>query len=216
MRRLLRSLIPPGSLVFDIGSHEGALGTVYHQAGMRVVAVEPNPLCVKRIRARGIQVVQAAVTDSLGETTLYISDRWDATSTTSLRYMKTMAEWDASRYGNGNWEREEKAKTVTIDWLVERYGEPAYIKIDVEGAEESVLAGMSRQPKLLSFEFYNAYPEVWRACLERLSGRFNTVTKPLWGYHDKFDREEWFGKKELASYLESLNGDQPGDVFVIQ
>jgi hypothetical protein len=42
--------------------------------------------------------------------------------------------------------------TITLDLLIEKYGLPVFIKIDVEGFEEKVLQGLSRKIPFLSFE----------------------------------------------------------------
>ena len=42
---------------------------------------------------------------------------------------------------------------TTPDDLIAQYGTPAFIKIDVEGFEDHVLAGLSRPVRALSFEF---------------------------------------------------------------
>ena len=44
----ISSLLPNGSLVFDIGAHIGSFSEVY--AGYKVVAVEPNPASALRLR----------------------------------------------------------------------------------------------------------------------------------------------------------------------
>jgi len=43
--------------------------------------------------------------------------------------------------------------TCTLDFLIEQYGNPDLVKIDVEGAESQVLAGLTKKPKNLSFEW---------------------------------------------------------------
>jgi hypothetical protein len=43
--------------------------------------------------------------------------------------------------------------TCTIDWLIEKYGKPDLIKIDVEGAEWQVLCGMSKHSGKLALEW---------------------------------------------------------------
>ena len=42
---------------------------------------------------------------------------------------------------------------TTLDALIARFGVPAFIKIDVEGAEPDVLAGLSHAVPVLSFEY---------------------------------------------------------------
>jgi 2-polyprenyl-3-methyl-5-hydroxy-6-metoxy-1,4-benzoquinol methylase len=50
MRQFISGLLPNGSLVFDIGANIGSFSEIYAQAGCHVVAVEPNPESVERLR----------------------------------------------------------------------------------------------------------------------------------------------------------------------
>merc|ERR1719476_59374 len=59
---------------------------------------------------------------------------------------------------------EIKVESRTLDGLIAQYGKPAYIKIDVEGAEEAAIKGLSTAIPMISWEF--TYPEAsedsWR------------------------------------------------------
>jgi hypothetical protein len=52
-----------------------------------------------------------------------------------------------------------------MDALLAAHGRPAFVKIDVEGHEADVLAGLSDPPPALSFEVVAAAPQAGRAAL---------------------------------------------------
>ena len=65
MDRLYRRFVCPGDLAFDIGSHVGDRVAGLRRLGVRVVALEPQPLCARALRAlygrdREVTVVEAA------------------------------------------------------------------------------------------------------------------------------------------------------------
>jgi hypothetical protein len=61
-------------------------------------------------------------------------------------------------------------KVTTLDRLIDTFGMPDFIKIDVEGFELSVLRGLSRTPRFLSFEFNAETTESTLACIDRFRG----------------------------------------------
>ena len=67
-----------------------------------------------------------------------------------------------------------RVQVVTLQTLIERYGEPAFVKVDVEGFEAEVLAGLATPVRALSFEYLPATREIALDCLERLAllGRY--------------------------------------------
>jgi FkbM family methyltransferase len=221
MAETLSTLIPPGSLVFDIGANVGSFSEIYCRMGCRVVAVEPNGDCIRRIGLvypdLPILTVQVAIGSRIGLATLHISDSWDATSTVSPEWIETMERWD-ERYRR-NWNRNATVPVLTLDSLISHFGEPYYVKIDVEGYELEVLRGLSNQPPLLSFEFHNAFLQAAFDCLDlplfSPCSVYNLIVNPNWGYHERFERPNWTSKSELRELLQTYTaGDVQGDIFI--
>src|SRR5690606_14132003 len=67
------------------------------------------------------------------------------------------------------WDRIIEVRAVTLDSLIAAHGVPEFIKIDVEGFEDRVLAGLSRAVPALSFEFTTINRDVACRCLDRLT-----------------------------------------------
>jgi len=219
MGELISSLLPNGSLVFDIGADIGAFSEVYARAGFKVVAVEPNPQSAARLRLMTdglpVSVVEAAVGAKCGLATLHISEKIAPTSTLSNSFMTRME--DSNEKFKGNWHRRLVVPTVTLDTLVTHFGQPAYIKIDVEGYEIEVLRGLSSQPPLLSFEYHDADLQAAYECVDRFlpDSEFNRITNSGWGYHEKLDFKKWLSRENLKNELSALSKSNiEGDIFV--
>lgn len=216
MREFYAALLPKGALVFDIGANVGTMTGIFAGLGARVVAVEPNPDCARHIelstRRGQVEVLAAAVSDRDGQAVLKVSDRKDKMSSLSDEWRDAVSKENADYVGM--WKREVTVPTITLDALIQRYGEPWYIKIDVEGYEEQVIKGLSQCPSLLSFEFNRVFLEPALKALESAvfdDVVFNyTLIDPV-----RFELENWVGRNELKkAILELGEGQGLGDVFV--
>jgi predicted RNA methylase len=72
MKEFYGSVVRRGDVVFDVGANVGVVSSIFVSLGARVVAVEPNPDCVRHIELsyadKDINIIQAAIgaTNGLG------------------------------------------------------------------------------------------------------------------------------------------------------
>ncbi len=52
LKKFYRAFIKPGMLCFDIGPHLGNRTSVWLQLGARVVAAEPQPVCIQYLQKK--------------------------------------------------------------------------------------------------------------------------------------------------------------------
>lgn len=168
-RRFYAQMVGRGDICFDIGANVGNRVGVFRSLGAHVVAVEPQPNLATYLRARyptRVTVVEAAAGASPGTTALHLSS-----SHTVASMSKTFIETASAEgwFGRGvEWNEEIVVPVVTVDSLIRDYGLPQFVKIDVEGFEPAVLAGLSTPVPWLSFEYAARLPELAEQCVERL------------------------------------------------
>jgi len=150
---VIRELLQPGMLVFDIGANTGGWAAEALDIGCQVVCVEPQPDLAERLSALPVTVVAEAVGDVPGVAHLTFSH--------DSRYASLHDEWVAA---HGRYHRWAAPNTVevpvtTLDALISRFGTPDFVKVDTEGFEDRVLAGLSVPLAALSVEYHGgAYP----------------------------------------------------------
>jgi FkbM family methyltransferase len=180
MDALYAQFVAPGQLAFDIGSHVGDRIGAFRRCGARVVALEPQPLCADAIAAiyagdGDVTVVRAACGAVPGTLALHINSANPTVTTASAAFVQAAAGADG--WEGQTWDATIDVPVTTLDDLIARHGRPAFVKIDVEGFEADVLAGLSVPVPALSFEFTTIQRDVATACLDRLAAlgpyRFN-------------------------------------------
>jgi FkbM family methyltransferase len=139
---LMRRFLEPGGDMVDVGAHVGMYSVAAALAVRgrgRVLAFEPNPAARRQLEANvalngcdNVLVSAAAVAAEPGEALLHVP----ATSDPSF-----------SSLGGGRFAEGEPVRvpTTTLDAEVGAAGlSPAFVKVDVEGAELGVLDGAER------------------------------------------------------------------------
>jgi FkbM family methyltransferase len=157
---LFRSLHMSPRLIFDIGANCGENVAVYSALGAAVLAVEPTPELVEHLRQRfradpRVSVEACAASASAGTTTLWRVSNSAAMNTISPKTHELLAGGDASRtpdHLRPQFGEPVQVETKTLDMLVKERGRPDYVKIDAEGHDKDIIAGLSKPVPLVSFE----------------------------------------------------------------
>lgn len=214
---LYRRFIEPGALVFDIGAHVGDRVASFRRLGARVVAVEPQPLlysALHHVHGRDplVEIVDRAVGSEAGIRELFVNTANPTVSTLSETFVHN-AE-GAPGWEGQVWDSQMPIEIVTLDALIARYGDPAFIKIDVEGYEDAVLRGLSQPIRTLSFEFTTIARDIAMGCFDRLSAlgryRYNFAL----GESQTLAFSDWLSDEDMAGYLSKLPHDaNSGDVY---
>ena len=218
LRELYRPFVGAGDLVFDVGAHLGDRTAAFRGLGARVVALEPQP-AVRRwlkllVGRRGAVSVRAeAVGRAVGTARLAVSRRTPSMSSLAEDWPTTLAERSPAFRGV-RWDDSVTVPVTTLDALIEEYGLPRFCKIDVEGYEAEVLAGLSHRIPALSVEFVAGALEVAEACVRRLEALSGYEFNAVEGEERSFMSKRWLAAEEMVAWLRGVGGNvTSGDVY---
>lgn len=138
---MLEKILKPGMVVFDIGANIGyyplmELGLIGSEGSL--LAIEPSPsninLLKKNLKLNGhgnIEVVAGAVSNKNGTAKFYLSEF------SNLNTFHPTGSGESFVSGKAI-----DVETFTVPKLVDKYGPPDLIRMDVEGHEVEVINGM--------------------------------------------------------------------------
>ena len=197
-----RGFLRPGDLAFDIGAHAGNRSRALAAAGARVVALEPQQAfhaLLARSLPAGVTLLKLAAGPAPGRAELAVSRLHPTVSSLAPGFADRMARNPG--FAGVRWDARESVEVTTLDALIAAHGTPGFVKIDVEGFEAEVLAGLSRPIAMIALEALPETPEITRAAMDRLGRlghyRYNFVA----GERARFAWPEWRGPEDARAAL---------------
>jgi FkbM family methyltransferase len=185
-------------LVFDIGAHLGSTVEVFTRKSGKVVAFEPNQLLVDNLKEmfkhNNVIIDTRGLSNEIGTKVFNVS---------YANSLSTFSEdWiHSSRFSDTiTWDTKVEVETTTLDNIIEEYGIPDYVKIDVEGYEYEVLSPLTKflPDTLFAFEWAEETKDKIYLILEHV----HNLGYGSFGYTEEdkvlFDGEiDWTGYEEF-------------------
>jgi|LauGreSuBDMM15SN_2_FD.fasta_scaffold262030_1 FkbM family methyltransferase len=154
-------------LYFDIGSNIGNWSLANLQNCDKIISLEASPTTFKRLQSNcnntNIILLNYAVCNNNEKDIIFYEAECDVLSTINKDWLTK----DTCRFYNHPY-KEINCKTITIDKLIEQYGLPDLIKIDVEGGEYDCVVSLTQKVNLLCFEWASEVNEITFNCIDYL------------------------------------------------
>jgi FkbM family methyltransferase len=155
--------------LFDIGANIGRYAIANSSSFSQIVSVEASPGTFTKLKSdiasySHIIPLNYAISDSSADTITF----YDCAANTISTLDKDWLTSPSSRFCNYAQFKEILVPTMTLDKLISIYGVPDLLKIDVEGAENIVLASLSQKVPLLCFEWAAEWREKGKECIHHL------------------------------------------------
>jgi FkbM family methyltransferase len=209
--------IKQGDLCFDVGANMGKKVQPLLEINARVVAIEPQEACQKYLRKKfnnRIILVSKGLGSKEETRDFYISD----SNTISSFSKDWIDEVSKRRFKDSHWDIVKKVEITTLDRLIEQYGTPGFIKIDVEGFELEVLKGLSKPVAMICFEY--TVPEQTQKAVECINTleSINPGIECNYATHDRmeFVLEHWESPTKFAERItgKEFYNSGFGDIYV--
>jgi FkbM family methyltransferase len=220
-RRLKRAVrfygqfIEPGMLCFDVGANLGNRTEAFLRLGARVIAVEPQESCAQTLMETfggdpSFTLIRQALDKSCGSKEMLMST-WHTVSSMSHQWIESVQT--RNLFPGCQWDNKVVVETTTLDTLIERYGSPDFLKIDVEGFEYDVLQGLSMPVAAVSFEYTLGILEPTINSIHHLAGLGRVQFNYSEGESLRLAMKQWVPGDRMTDILLTSQGLLCGDVY---
>jgi FkbM family methyltransferase len=194
-------------LVYDIGANKGNKVKAFLKMGFEVIAVEPERKAISTLKWRfghnkKVTLLENGVSDKESVLTIHIAANRSGLNTVSDKWVESLEKEKSNRWHKKHdFKKKYEIKAITLDQIVQQYGIPYYIKIDVEGHEKTVLKGLKSLPAFISFE--TNLPEFLEETIECIQLLTALSDKILFNYSivDKTELVNWIPAHEMIEKI---------------
>ena len=155
-------------LAFDIGANIGLWSLSNVNNYDKIVSIEASPITFQKLLNNAkhdkIVLLNYAVCNNNGNDIIFYQASSDALSTINKNWLTS----PESRFYNHPF-IQINCKTITIDKLIEQFGMPDLIKIDVEGGEYECISSLTQKVNLLCFEWASELSSMTLNCIDYLN-----------------------------------------------
>lgn len=211
------TFIKSGDLCFDVGANRGNRVLPLLILGAKVVAMEPQADCIAHLKQKFGKKI-AIVAKGLGEKEsvkkFYVSNT-SVLSSFSEEWIDSVKE---NRFNAYTWSEPVDLEITTADKLIETFGLPSFIKIDVEGYELEVLKGLTYPVKMISFE-YTVPEQIEKAirCIDQII-KYNSNIECNYSEKEgmQWGMDKWLLPDEMKNFISSdaFIATGFGDIYV--
>jgi FkbM family methyltransferase len=155
-------------LFFDIGANIGKWSVSNVNSIDKIIAVEASPRAFSILR-ENIDMLPRSLSHNIILLNYAVSNEKevDFYECKKHRYSTTNIDWVADKKSrfHGKEYTTMKCKTITLDKMIDLYGVPDLLKIDVEGGEYECLQTLSQKTPYICFEWAMEFLDLADKCL---------------------------------------------------
>jgi FkbM family methyltransferase len=211
------TFINENDLCFDVGANYGNRVKAFVDLKAKVVAIEPQKKCcefLERKFGKKITVINKGLGAKPEIKNFYEADL-SALSTFSEEWIKSVKE---TRFKQHTWQKAQKIEIITLDKLIEQFGAPSFIKIDVEGYEAEVLSGLHIAVRMISFE-YTVPEKIAKIteCIKKIESLDQNIECNFSVKESmQFSLPDWVGVRKMIEIVKTdeFTATSAGDIYV--
>lgn len=156
-------------MYFDIGANVGKWSIANIHNCSKIIAIEASPTTFNKLMNNiklhnNIECLNLAVSNSDEQFVSFFESNTDTISTLNEEWLNSPSSrfYRLSNYNKIN------CKTIKLDSLIDEYGFPELIKIDVEGGEFEVIKSLTKKVNNICFEWASETNDITLNCINYL------------------------------------------------